>query len=130
LCGAENGLRKLRCLSAASFEAFPFFVLHNWGPEGQWQHGRLSLLTFFGEAKKVSGCRATPHLLNDEQQKPSNQITNDRTAQLSPNLQTKTHPHPNLPLEGEGVKRALYPVTGKSLFLLAFIRLSSPYNPH
>jgi hypothetical protein len=47
----------------ASFEAFPFFVLHNWEAEGQWQRGRLSLLTFFGEAKKVSGCRATPDLL-------------------------------------------------------------------
>ncbi len=46
----------------ASFEAFPFFVLLNWEAEGQWQCGRLSLLTFFGEAKKVSGCRATPDL--------------------------------------------------------------------
>jgi hypothetical protein len=46
----------------ASFKAFPFFVPHNWEAEGQWQRGRLSLLTFFGEAKKVSGCRATPDL--------------------------------------------------------------------
>ncbi|MBC3873416.1 hypothetical protein [Undibacterium flavidum] len=46
----------------ASFDTFPFFVLLNWAPEGQWQRGRLSLLTFFGEAKKVSGCRATPDL--------------------------------------------------------------------
>ena len=44
----------------ASFKAFPFFDLHNWEAEGQWQCGRLSLLTFFGEAKKVSGRRATP----------------------------------------------------------------------
>jgi hypothetical protein len=28
-------IRKLRCLSVASFEAFPFFALHKWGPEGQ-----------------------------------------------------------------------------------------------
>ncbi|MBC3873180.1 hypothetical protein [Undibacterium flavidum] len=46
----------------ASFNTFPFFVLHNWEPEGQWQRGRLSLLPFFGEAKKGSGCRATPDL--------------------------------------------------------------------
>jgi hypothetical protein len=46
----------------ASFEAFPFFVLHNWEAEGQWQRGRLSLLTFFGEAKKVSSCRSTTDL--------------------------------------------------------------------
>ena len=47
-------------MSEASFEAFPFFDSHNWEAEGQWQRGRLSLLTFFGEAKKVSGRRATP----------------------------------------------------------------------
>jgi hypothetical protein len=29
-------------------------------PEGLRTCGRLSLLTFFGEAKKVSSCRATP----------------------------------------------------------------------
>jgi hypothetical protein len=49
-------------LSEASFEAFPFFVLRNWEAEGLWQRGRPSLLTFFGEAKKVSGRRATPDL--------------------------------------------------------------------
>ena len=46
----------------ASFEAFPFFVLLNWEAEGQWKCGRLLLLTFLGEARKVSGCRATPDL--------------------------------------------------------------------
>jgi hypothetical protein len=46
----------------ASFNTFPFFVLHNWEAEGQWQRGRLSLLTFFGEAKKVSSRRSTTDL--------------------------------------------------------------------
>jgi hypothetical protein len=46
----------------ASFEAFPFFVLYNWEAEGQWQRGRLSLHSFFGEAKKECGRRATPDL--------------------------------------------------------------------
>ncbi len=46
----------------ARFDTFPFFVLHNWEAEGQWQRGRLSLLTFFGEAKKVSSCRSTTDL--------------------------------------------------------------------
>nr|WP_315472562.1 hypothetical protein [uncultured Undibacterium sp.] len=55
-------IKKALCLSVASFKAFPFFVLHNWEAEGQWQRGRLSLLPFFGEAKKGSGCRATPDL--------------------------------------------------------------------
>jgi hypothetical protein len=56
--------------------------LHNWAPEGQWQRGRLSLLTFFGEAKKVSGCRATPDLqttsIND-QTKEANVIAFSKT---------------------------------------------------
>jgi len=52
----------------ASFNTFPFFVLHNWEAEGQWQRGRLFWVTFFGEAKKVTGCRVTPDLLYDEQQ--------------------------------------------------------------
>jgi hypothetical protein len=46
----------------ASFDTFPFFVPHNWEAEGQWQRGRLFWVTFFGEAKKVTGCRATPDL--------------------------------------------------------------------
>ena len=46
----------------ASFKAFPFCVLHNWEAEGQWQRGRLFWVTFFGEAKKVTSCRATPDL--------------------------------------------------------------------
>jgi len=46
----------------ASFNAFPFFVVHNWEPEGQRRLRRLFWVTFFGEAKKVTGCRATPDL--------------------------------------------------------------------
>ena len=44
----------------SEFLTLPIFDLRNWEAEGQWQRGRLSLLTFFGEAKKVSGRRATP----------------------------------------------------------------------
>ncbi|MFZ6800138.1 hypothetical protein [Undibacterium sp. Di24W] len=55
-------IKKALCVSEASFKAFPFFVLHNWEAEGQWQRGRLSLHPFFGEAKKGCGCRATPDL--------------------------------------------------------------------
>ena len=55
----------------ASFNAFPFFVMHNWEPEGRWLCGRLSLLPFFGEAKKGSGSRATPGLPTTDQPKQS-----------------------------------------------------------
>ncbi|WMW81520.1 hypothetical protein RF679_04370 [Undibacterium cyanobacteriorum] len=46
----------------ASFKAFPFFALRNWEAEGQRQRGRLFWVTFFGETKKVTSCRATPDL--------------------------------------------------------------------
>ncbi|MFC0349172.1 hypothetical protein [Undibacterium danionis] len=46
----------------ASFKAFPFFVLLNWEAAGQWQRSRLLLLTFLGEARKVSSCRSTTDL--------------------------------------------------------------------
>jgi len=46
----------------SEFQGFPIFVLHNWEAEGQWQRGRLSLHSFFGEAKKECGRRATPDL--------------------------------------------------------------------
>ena len=41
---------------------FPLFALLRWGPSagGLALRGRLLLLTFLGEARKVSGCRAAP----------------------------------------------------------------------
>jgi hypothetical protein len=57
------GLRlqaKMRPARVASFKAFPFFVLHNWEAEGQWQRGRLFWVTFFGEAKKVKAVGLPP----------------------------------------------------------------------
>jgi hypothetical protein len=44
----------------ASFCASRFLPNFVGNPEGAANRGRLSLLTFFGEAKKVSGCRAAP----------------------------------------------------------------------
>jgi hypothetical protein len=44
----------------ASFCASRFVPDLFGNPEGAASRGRLSLLTFFGEAKKVSGCRAAP----------------------------------------------------------------------
>jgi F0F1-type ATP synthase assembly protein I len=52
--------KKALCLSVASFKAFPFFVMHNWAHEVQRYLRRLFWVTFFGEAKKVTGCRVTP----------------------------------------------------------------------
>ncbi|MDO8179643.1 MAG: hypothetical protein Q7T62_15490 [Undibacterium sp.] len=44
-------IRKVRCLSAASFGLFPFFAAHKRAPEGQ-VCGRLLLLTFSWRDKK------------------------------------------------------------------------------
>jgi len=45
----------------SEFRPLPIFCPAQTGtPQGQRRRGRLSLLTFFGEAKKVSGRRATP----------------------------------------------------------------------
>ena len=40
-------IRKVRCLSAASFELFPFFAAHKREPEGQRRCGRASAAPFF-----------------------------------------------------------------------------------
>ena len=52
--------------------------------------GRLSLLTFFGEAKKVSGCRAAPGI-------PS--VIEENTGYMRSNLKSSKHitpdHHPN-----------------------------------
>jgi hypothetical protein len=41
-------------------------VLQNREPERQRLRGRLLLLTFFGEARKVSSRRATPEINHEE----------------------------------------------------------------
>ena len=56
----------------SEFLTLPIFDLHNWAPEGQWQRGRLFWVTFFGEAKKVTGCRATPDLQTVQQRETEN----------------------------------------------------------
>jgi len=49
----------------SEFRPLPIFCPAQTGtPQGQRRRGRLSLLTFFGEAKKVSGRRATPGILS------------------------------------------------------------------
>jgi hypothetical protein len=61
--------------------------------------GRLSLLTFFGEAKKVSGCRAAPgnHGSPKKEQLQLRQKFSLKKTQTSPSVGTtksKTHPPP------------------------------------
>ena len=45
----------------SEFRPLPIFCPAQTGtPQGQRRRGRLLLLTFLGETRKVSGCRATP----------------------------------------------------------------------
>jgi len=80
----------------ASFKAFPFFVLHNWGPEGQWQRGRLFWVTFFGEAKKVTSCRATPDLQTQKSQQhfAKRRKKSQPDTQITRGHKTRAHPTP------------------------------------
>jgi hypothetical protein len=79
----------------SEFLTLPIFALHNWAPEGQWQRGRLFWVTFFGEAKKVTGCRATPDLQTAKQQQQKNQKQLPQTIQhqLSTNQITQSRPN-------------------------------------
>jgi hypothetical protein len=60
VCNRKWKKKALLSEPQASFKAFPFFVMHNWAHEVQRYLRRLLLLTFLGEARKVSGRRATP----------------------------------------------------------------------
>jgi hypothetical protein len=49
----------------SEFRPLPIFCPAQTGtPKGQRRRGRLLLLTFLGEARKVSGRRATPGILS------------------------------------------------------------------
>ncbi|WP_146218906.1 hypothetical protein [Undibacterium pigrum] len=62
LCGTENGL-EMPVFERSEFRAFPIFCTAQTGtPQGRLCLGRLLWLTFLGETRKVSSCRATPDL--------------------------------------------------------------------
>ena len=51
---------EVQMFERSEFLHFPFFDLHNRAPEGQRSAVAFFCLHFLGEARKVSGCRATP----------------------------------------------------------------------
>ena len=88
----------------SEFLTLPIFDLHNWAPEGQWQRGRLFWVTFFGEAKKVTGCRATPDLQTVQQPKKNKPKTNQKpksppasTPEQTPDSPPSIHHPPATP---------------------------------
>ncbi|MBF8178093.1 hypothetical protein [Herminiimonas contaminans] len=61
VCGGQKMEKEVGVFERSEFHPLPIFCLPQTGtPQGQRRRGRLSLRTFFGEAKKVSGRRATP----------------------------------------------------------------------
>ena len=74
VCAGQKMEKEVGVSERSEFRPLPIFCLAQTGtPKGQRRRGRLSLLTFFGEAKKVSGCRATPGkaLLHEERTSPT-----------------------------------------------------------
>jgi len=61
VCAGQKMEKEVGVSERSEFRPLPIFCPAQTGtPKGQRRRGRLSLLTFFGEAKKVSGRRATP----------------------------------------------------------------------
>jgi len=74
----EKWKKKWTLFERSEFRPLPIFCFAQTGtPQGLRLRGRLLLLTFLGETRKVSGCRAAPGnaLLHEEQtaSKPTNQ---------------------------------------------------------
>ena len=59
-CAGQKWEKESQMFERSEFLTLPIFALRNWVPEGQRYLRRLLLLTFLGEARKVSGRRATP----------------------------------------------------------------------
>jgi len=53
-------IKKALLFERSEFQRFPIFCFAALGTRRATKCGRLSLLPFFGEAKKGSGCRAAP----------------------------------------------------------------------
>ena len=61
VCAGQKMEKEVGVSERSEFRPLPIFCLAQTGtPQGQRRRGRLSLLTFFGEAKKVSSRPATP----------------------------------------------------------------------
>jgi hypothetical protein len=65
VCAGQKMEKEVGVSERSEFRPLPIFCLAQTGtPKGQRRRGRLSLLTFFGEAKKVSSRPATPGILS------------------------------------------------------------------
>ena len=90
VCAGQKMEKEVGVSERSEFRPLPIFCPAQTGtPQGQRRRGRLSLLTFFGEAKKVSGRRATPGnaLLLEESatsiKEKRNQPTNKKGRKLA-----------------------------------------------
>jgi len=79
VCAGQKMEKEVGVSERSEFRPLPIFCLAQTGtPQGQRRRGRLLLLTFLGETRKVSGCRATPGnaLIHGEETKPATSIRN------------------------------------------------------
>ena len=83
VCAGQKMEKEVGVSERSEFRPLPIFCFAQTGtPKGQRRRGRLSLLTYFGEAKKVSGCRATPGILSQLEER-----TASTTQTSKPNKQ-------------------------------------------
>ena len=79
VCAGQKMEKEVGVSERSEFRPLPIFCPAQTGtPKGQRRRGRLSLLTFFGEAKKVSGCRATPGILSQFEEQIASATKNQK----------------------------------------------------
>jgi len=90
LVTCSNRIKKGNLSERSEFVSLPDLSTAPTGTprSGAANRGRLSLLTFFGEAKKVSGCRAAPGNVvrrkkNRSYQKPPSALPNPKLTEMS-----------------------------------------------
>jgi hypothetical protein len=91
VCAGQKMEKEVGVSERSEFRPLPIFCPAQTGtPKGQRRRGRLSLLTFFGEAKKVSSRPATPATHSStkreqhQQQANENHSTNKKCRPVKP----------------------------------------------
>jgi hypothetical protein len=84
VCAGQKMEKEVRVSERSEFRPLPIFCIAQTGtPKGQRRRGRLSLLTFFGEAKKVSSRPATPGILSRLEERTAS-VAKAHQAKITP----------------------------------------------
>jgi len=84
VCAGQKMEKEVGVSERSEFRPLPIFCIAQTGtPKGQRRRGRLSLLTFFGEAKKVSSRPATPGILSRLEERTAS-VAKAHQAKITP----------------------------------------------